>query len=211
MSFTVNVPSVPGVPAVISVPGVSTILNLLTGDAISLFAGLTKAPWGIYLGFLPVVPADTVTAFDFDQQFDISDFPVEQGQFASYNKVYRPFEPTLEFSRGGTIAERQEMLDALNAIVGTTQLFNVVTADATYTNVNIVGYSYSQRADSGVGLMRVSVRCRQVMETGIGSLLSTIVNAIDPSADSQINGGTVQAIAPTGAQLGALPSLIGAL
>jgi len=193
----------------IDVPGVGEIVTLLTQDAISLFAGQINAPWGIYLGFLPIVQADTVTAFDYDQDFDISDYPVEQGQFQSYNKVYRPFETTFRFSKGGTLAQRQLLLDSVQAIIGDTNLYNVVTADATYVGVNLVGYSYSQRADSGLGLIQVDVRARQVKETNtlISSIANFITNAIDPSNDSQVNGGTVQSSSPSSFQLSSLASI----
>lgn len=210
MSFAVNVPDVPGVPSVIRLPGVSDILSLVTSDALSLFAGLANAPWGIYLGFLPIVQADNVVSFEFDQQFQISDYPIEQGQFASYNKVYRPFTTGLRFSRGGNIVQRQEMLDSISAIVGDTNLYNVVTPSATYTNVNLTGYRYQQAAGAGLGLIQVDVMAEQVMETSslLSALVGLITNALDPSDTSQSNDGTVQTTAASSTQIGALPSIV---
>ena len=202
--------SIPGVPALSVDIDFGGIVNLLTSDAISLFAGLANAPWGIYLGFVPIVQADNVVSFEFDQQFQISDYPVEQGQFQSYNKVYRPFSTTFRFSRGGSVVARQEMLDSISAIIGGTELFNVVTPSATYTNVNLTGYRYQQAANAGLGLIQVDVMAEQVMETSLllSSIVGAITNALDPTANSQSNDGTVQTSAPSSTQLGALPSIV---
>lgn len=198
MSFPINVPNVPGVPPVIFAPGFSDVVSLLTQDALSLLAGVASLPWGIYLGPIPVVLADTVIAFEYRQAFEISNFPVEGGQFQSYNKVYRPFDVRFRFTAGGDLINRQKLLDSIGAIVGDTNLYNVVTADAVYLNVNLTGSSYQQSANNGIGLIAVDVMAEQV-KAASSALLSNVLN---PSSAAQVNGGTVQSLVPSQAQLG---------
>lgn len=194
--------SIPGLP-VINIPDIP---GLLTSDAISLAAGFLRAPWGLYIGFIPVVVADTVTAFGFQQEFDISDYPIENGEFASYNKVYRPFEGTIRFVAGGNLLRRQALLDSVAAIIGSTSLFNIVTEDAVYQSVNPVTYSYQQAAGDGVGLIKVDLKARQVKVTG-PLVTSIIPSPSDPSVAAQLNDGTVQPLTPTPTQNGLLPQI----
>lgn len=205
MSFLVDVPNVPGVPSVnFAFPGAGSILTLLTEDAVSLFAGVLSLPWGIYLGPVPVVLADNVISFEYDQEYDISDYPIEGGQFASYNKVYRPFNVVFRFSTGGPLIARQAFLDSIAAVISDLNEYTVVTADAVYQSVNLVGYRYRQQADDGVGLIKVDVMARQVQNAAAAALSSAISNPANPASASQVNGGVVQPIAPTATQASVL-------
>lgn len=183
--------NIPGLPAI----NIPDVVGLLIGDAISLGAGFLRAPWGLYFGFIPVVLADNVATFGFQQEFDISDYPIENGEFASFNKVYRPFEGMIRFTAGGNLLRRQALLDSIQAIIGSTSLYNIVTEDAVYSNVNPVSYTYQQSAGDGVGLIKVDVKARQVKTTG-PAVTSIIPNPIDPGASAQVNSGAVQPLLP---------------
>ncbi|HEY0120657.1 MAG TPA: hypothetical protein VGC14_02660 [Rhizobium sp.] len=197
MAFTVTVPNVAGVPSVLFASSTSTVLSLLTSDAASIFSGASQAqPWGIYLGGSPVVLADNVVSFDFRQQWAISDFPVEKGAFASYNKVQIPIDARFRFTAGGSTANREAFLASIAAIAGDLNLYTVVTPTAIYASVNITHYDYSQTATNGVGLLTVDVWTEEVRETGAQAMSSTQ----SPTAASQVNGGTVQTSAATSAQ-----------
>jgi hypothetical protein len=195
--------SIPGLP-VISFPNV---LGLLTGDAISLAAGFLRVPWGIYLGFVPVVIADTVVSFDYDQEYRIADFPIEGGQFDSYNKVYQPFRVGLRFTAGGSLIRRQALLDSIGAVISDLNLYNVVTEDAVYLGVNLVSQRYRQTADDGVGLIKVDVVAQQVKSAALPTLGNLIPHPADPSASVQINGGPINPIGPTQAQVNSIPAI----
>lgn len=198
--------SIPGLPA-INLPGLDTIVPLLTADAISLAVGFLNVPWGIYNGIVPVVLADNVTSFEFDQDFRISGYPVEGGQFASYNKVYDPFHVTLQFTAGGNLVRRQALLDSIAAIIGDLNLYNIVSAEAVYTNLNLISYRYRQTAGDGVGLIKVDVVAEQVKTTAPATITSVITNPIDPGASTQVNDGVVQPIDPTQTQANMVPQM----
>lgn len=193
--MAVHVPNVPGVPSVVFAAA-TEVITLLTRDAISLFTGFSISPWGIYKGGFPVVLAETVTAFDYKQQWSISDFPVERGGFESYNKVAVPFETGFRFAAGGVSVQRQQLLDSIAAIAGDTELYDVVTPDAVYINVNISRYDYRQRASDGVGLIQVDVFATEIREV-VGLALS---NSKAPTSAAQTNSGPVQAVAATTTQ-----------
>ena len=197
MAFPVNVPRVPGVPSVLFASTIGQVLNFLTQDAVGIFTGLSQQqPWGIYLGGAPVVLADNVVSFDLRKQWAISDYPVEQGAFASYNKVFIPFDGRFKFTAGGSDAKRQALLTSIEAIAGDLNLYTIVTPIAIYPSVNITHYDYSQTATNGVGLLSVDVWTEEVRETGAQAMSNTA----SPTASAQVNGGTVQPVAATRAQ-----------
>lgn len=168
-------------------------IELLIADALSLiFRG--RAPgWGIYRGGVPVVIADSVIAFDFRKGWAISDYPVERGSFESYDKVEIPFGTRFRFAAGGNEARQQALLSSIAAIAGDLQLYDIVTPAKVYLDANIERYDYSQTATNGVGLIQVDVTAIEIREVGGGMFTATK----SPSVAGQVNGGPVQAVAPS--------------
>lgn len=185
-------------------------MNLLTADfqfgldglgsaSIGVSIGLGSifsSTWGIYSGGSPIIVADTVTGFDYKQEWSLSDFPVERGAFETYDKVQLPFDVRVRFVAGDTLANRSALLGSLAAIAGTTQLFDAVTPEATYTNVNITHYDYRRSARRGLGLLEVDVWCLEVRQGAMTIGTSTA----SPSASAQQNGGSVQPTTASPAQ-----------
>lgn len=174
------------------------ILQLLTRDAVGLLSGsFSRQPWGIYSGGAPVILADNVVEVQYRQQWSISDFPVERGAFESYDKVQVPYDARLRFTAGGSEANRAAMLASIAAVAGDTNLYDVVTPEAVYLSCNFTHYDYSRRSNEGLGLLSVDIWLIEVRET----VSAAMSNTKDPSGASQQNGGTVQTIPASGAQL----------
>ena len=174
-------------------------LELLLADALSLIFRGRASAWGIYRGGIPVVIADSITAFDFRKQWAISDYPVERGSFESYDKVEVPYGTRLRCAAGGNEARQQALLSSISAIAGDLQLYNIVTPARVYLNANIERYDYAQTATNGVGLMQVDVTVIEIREAGGGMFSATK----SPTVAGLVNGGPVQPVAPTAAQFGA--------
>jgi hypothetical protein len=90
------IPGLPGLPSDVSV---FDDVALLGSDAVSLL-GFNTPQWGLFQDGEPLVVADTVTAFDFREDWRISKAPLEGGAFTSYNKVQIPFGIVLRFVAG---------------------------------------------------------------------------------------------------------------
>lgn len=171
----------------------SALTSVLEADAIGLVSSVfSTSSWGIYLSAVPVITADTVTAFDLRKGWSISDHPVEDGSFASYNKVYEPFRGTVRFVKGGSLAERELFLAEIEAIADTLVLYEIVTPEAVYDNVNITGFSYRRTAIDGVSMLTVDVTCEEVRVTESTSYSTTESTTSSSTSASQVNGGTVQ-------------------
>jgi len=197
MAVFPNVPIAPGVPAIPRDPfALPDVIDLLTADVVSLFAGAFGPQWGLFLDGAPVVVADNVVAVDYKQEWVIADYPLEEGAFETYDKVQTPFSFRLSFSAGGSEGDRQALLDSIDAIAGTTDLYDAVTPEAVYENVNVANYSYRRTATNGVGLITVDVMCVQIRIATSDTLDSTQ----SPSAAATVNDGTVQTVPATPTQ-----------
>jgi hypothetical protein len=182
---------IPGLPGLPSGVNVFDDVALLVSDAVSLF-GFGTPQWGLFQDGSPVVVADNVLAFDFREDWRISKAPLEQGAFTSYNKVQIPFGIVLRFSAGGSLANRQALLDSIEAIIGSLDLFDAVTPEATYSNVNPTHRDYHRTAENGQGLLVVDLHCELVNE----SAESEFSNTQSPTAAGQSDNGQVQAQSP---------------
>lgn len=194
------VPNVPGVPPLTSY--LSAVPVLLVSDAIQFLASLFAPQWGIFLDGVPVVLADSVIDFSYKQEWTISDYPVEQGGFLSYDKVSTPYDVRIRFSTGGSEADRQDFLDSIAAVAGSLQLFDVVTPEEIYTNANIFHYDYRRTSQNGVGLIVVDIWLVEIRTTATAAFSNTQ----SPSGASPVAGGNVQAVPPNNAQSSAVGS-----
>ena len=185
-----NVPRVPGVPNLSSFSDV--FIPFLIADVLTGLFGAPAPVWGIYLDGEAIIAADNVISFDFRQDFPISDYPVEQGGFQSYDKVQLPAEIKISFSRGGSIADRQDFLNSIDQVINTTDLYDVVTPEQIYVGYNFTHRDFRRRAQNGVGLITVDLWLTEVRET----TTSSFTNTQQPGEAGQTNTGNVQPQSP---------------
>lgn len=181
-------------------------MTLLTQDTAQLPTTPGAPPWGLYLNNTMVIQADNVVQMDYDQNWSISDYPVEQGGFESYDKVALPFDGRFRFSRGGDVLTRQSLLASIADVAGTTQLFDLVIPEKTYPNVCIMRQSYNRKADAGLGLMIVDVWVQEIRIAPDAAFSTTpgvnpITNASTASGQSAVDGGQVNGTQPNSLQL----------
>lgn len=167
-----------------------------------------------------VIP-DTVPRFEFRGDYRVSNYPVEQGAFASYNKVAEPFEIRMVLVCGGLnfmqmgVAKmglglgpqamtKGAFLDSLDHMLTSTDLFTVVTPDITYKSLTLDHYDYRREATGGATMLTVEAWFKQVRV----ATPAQYGNPKSSSAATPVNSGTVQA---TTFPLGTLPASIGPL
>jgi len=186
-----------GVPNLLIPLPAAAPVTLLTADTAGSLASFGAPQWGLFLNGALVVSADSVVAFEFKQEYAISDYQVEEGAFESYNKVQIPFDVRLTFTAGGSLANREGLLNSIAAIIGDLNFYTAMTPEVAYPSVNLVHWDYKRTATNGLGLMQVNVWCEQVMvNVGSGGLTNTAA----PSGATQQNNGTVQPTTPTSTQ-----------
>src|SRR5258708_5580656 len=142
------IPFAPGVPPLTSYAPLTSV-TLLVADALSFLASLFGPPWGIFLNGFPIISADSVVTLDYKQEWTVSDYPVEQGAFETYDKVEMPFETRIRFSAGGSEFNRFNLLQSIAAIADSVTLLDVVTPEQVYNSVTISHYDYRRTAQNG--------------------------------------------------------------
>lgn len=193
-----------GVPPLFSqtdVAALSVNVVLLVADTFIGYSLGQIPQWGLYLNGVPVVTADTVTAFGYRQEWAIADYPVERGGFESYDKVNVPFRIHLQFASGGSEINRQILIDSIAAIGDTLTLFDAVTPEEVYVGVNVERYEYRRTATNGVGLVTVDMDVLEIREDGV---TQGFQNPAVPSGFQPAPTGNVQSSDITGTQ--ALPA-----
>ena len=225
-----NVPNLPGVPPIPRLPGavVSTALTVGSGVITALLGGAAQKPnlWGIYnakgtftvtpgvgaqsTGLTPVLNPDSTLEFSYRRDFDVSDFPVVNGAFASYNKVQRPFEVQLRLSKGSTQQARTQFLNAIETLASSLTLYDIHTPEKIYQNCNLARWEVSRTsAKDAFFLTQVDLTFVEIRQTtaqygtspiflpGISPYSSpsfdwSLQNAQSPAALPTVNQGTVQ-------------------
>lgn len=193
-----NVANLPGVPQLNRANNViNTVLGVAQGISAIVGTGNSSFKWGIYNadGSALAVEPDNIINFDNRNEWDTSDYPVEQGSFASYNKVVVPFEIAVRLTKGGSLSDRAAMLAAIKAIAGDTNLYTIVTPELSYPSVNILRYEVTRRAQSGAYyLQEVDIYFRKILQVDAQYSTSTTstVNAKNPAALPAVNQGNVQ-------------------
>lgn len=135
-------------------------------------------------------------SMEFTKEFRVSNFPVEDGGFASYNKVGLPGEAVVTLCMGGSEADRKSFLDSIDGACGSTNLYDIKTPTATYINYSINRYSYSRRSESGAQLLIVTLEISEVKF--VTSVRTTVeekkkINAKKPEGASPKDSGITQA------------------
>lgn len=159
--------------------------DIVVTDLYNILTTSTGLPtYGLYYLGIPVIIADTVTSINHSAAWNISTYPVERGQFISYNKVYQPFTATLKFTSGGSRTNRRLLFNSVAAISETYLLYDVVMPEYVYRKVNVVGHNISREASSGNGLINIEVNVEQVKEFDSTPLFARGASQIIKSAFS---------------------------
>lgn len=211
-----NVPRLPGVPQVRRSPLFPANPGPVIGTAVALgrlWEALT-APitWGVFRqqdtqtdaagvptvtvrgNLQPVITADSVLDFGYRNEYDVADYPLQDGAFANYNKVALPYEASVRFAKGGTKEERREFLNQLEDILVTTELFYILTPERTYVDVNPVRLEVVRRGAGGAYfLTEVDLFFREIrsVQPQYTNTAVATQNAQNPSAQPVDNNGTV--------------------
>lgn len=222
-----DVPPYPGVPALVRSINVPPVIQISLGltQSILLSALQSQTQWGIFdskgnqlgasgdeNGIIQSIIVGSVlstNAFEFVKETRISDFPVEQGGFANYNKVEMPANPVVTLALAGSEIDRTSFLNEIAAACVSTELYSVVTPEVTYVNYSIERYNYVRRAERGATLLLVEISLKEIRQVSASysSVQTPINQPQNPNATSQTNGGIVQPAAPDQSVLKQLANL----
>lgn len=223
-----NIPKLPGVPAIPRSPNfpptTQAVLGIVQGTLWRI--AQTQTQWGIFdangkpladpskfsgitgqlfnsvggLVGLGVAATSSTNSVEYSRENRVSDFPVEKGSFATYNKVVLPANPIVTLCMEGSESDRKKFLNAIETASGTTDLYNVVTPEVQYIGYNIETYNYARRASRGATLLVVEITLKEVREVSVQFAQASTQTPIDAPKDSgatpPVDNGKVQAKTP---------------
>lgn len=132
-------------------------------DSLSVASRYGFPQWGIFSSTGgAILQANSVLAIEYARDYNVSDYPQEQGAFQSYNKVTIPYLAKITYVISDT---RQQFLGAVEAAVKSLQLVAVITPDVQYASANLTHYDY-RRQKQNVSLIDVTVWCREIRVAG---------------------------------------------
>lgn len=158
-----------------------------------------KAIWGVFdpTG-IRAIDADSIVDFDVRNETKISDFPVQAGGFATYNKVLLPYDIQIRVSKAGTATDRATFLNQIDAVWQSLALYTVMTPERSYINLNCERYEITRRGGQGAYFLTdVDLFFRQIIQV-TAQYTTTVVdtsNAQQPSDQPVQSAGSVQAVA----------------
>ena len=158
--------------------------------------------WGLYTQGsdpTPVLDVDTVIDLKFGDTSKVSDFPVEEGSFASYNKVIAPYQPKIKVivgsSKDGQTSSQvriKNLLQDLFEEVRSTNIYDLHLPETYYEGVTVEKYDYSRTAAKGRGMLEVDITLMQIIEVSPQSTTVTLPSPKKPKAAPGVNGGKAQ-------------------
>lgn len=205
-----DVPVAEGVPPVFRAPTAMAApldLPLIADDVGGATGGLVT--WGIYKtnGGPSALNFDSMVAVEPRQEFRISDYPIEAGGFESYNKVATPAELRVTVTRGGSDGSRDNFLTRIDAMIASTDLFDVVTPDSAFRGYSLVSKDYRRTAEAGATLLSVELNFEEIRQTAASAFTAANAHANtngdppkSPSGANPVSAGPVQPVTPTATQ-----------
>jgi hypothetical protein len=151
--------------------------------------------WGVFdLDGNEVFDVDSCVEIKYSGKAKTSNFPVEEGAFASYNKVKEPIQYKVSLAVSGEDrcaafeADLEEELSAAN-------LYNIATPTMTYMNVTLDGYNISHTAGN-INALTVELSLLEVREVTPSYTTVTIPKPKKPTSASAAGGGKGNPSAP---------------
>lgn len=178
-----------GIPPLLNqIANVTNTVQLLVADAQIAFNLFSGPKWGIgQNGFFSIVP-DSVLSVAVKRDWQLPNYPQEEGAFQSYNKVTMPFDARVSMSKGGSDADRAAFLATIDSMSESTELYDVVMPELIMQNANIVHYDYRRTSTNGIGLLTVDLWLLEIRVAPSPAFTNT---AKPSGADAQ-QGGMVQ-------------------
>lgn len=207
--MALKLPSIPSLPSV-NVPKVvsfakspAAVLNVVSLIAKNLPKLNPPRPIYAILNAETLIPLTIPDSWQeitpLVSEYQVSDYPIEDGAFATYNKVRRPSLVAATLTKGGTDLERATWLEAIRQQLQSdpTALYNILTPAGIFPNQTLVSLSFQTRNDRGSNLLYLEMKFSEVPPIDVPSLLGA--NAVEPTSGPMAAVGRVYSTATSAA------------
>lgn len=202
-----SLPSLPKLPT--SLPGANlvapAILNAVS--VIAKFLPNLNPPRPIYAilnvkTYLPLtIPDSYAEITPRFAEYQISDYPVEDGGFMAANKVRRPVQVDVTLVKEGSDLARLTWLEAIRQQLASDPLarYHILTPNGLFQNLTITGLSFNTRRDRGQNLLYLDAKFSEVPDIPTSSLVGEKAKA-DESKPTEDAGRVFPTDTPTATQ-----------
>lgn len=195
-----TVPQLPGVPQLARASAFFNNVTLAT-SAIQQFlwsSTQVKPTWGLFnAAGAVVISPDNYLGLENSNDWKVSDFPLQDGQFSAYNKVVIPFTVSVKITKGGSLQQRKTLLQQLDAIAGDTNVYKLIVPEKSYLKLNITSYRQRRMGSEGAYYfadLEIFFRNIQASPSQYSSTTANTINAQNPNATPPQNLGVQSAV-----------------
>ena len=202
---TLTKPAYPSVPQLPGVPSLPRALNqnaaivgitARVSSVLAIASALTKPIWGVYnSSHMRVLEPDSIVEVKYAPDTKVMAFPVQEGAFASYNKVNMPNEVSVRMTLAGSVALRTAFINSVEQMIRSLNLYSVITPERTFIRLNPVSYTWDRKTPKesrflDITLHFIEIRTVQANVTSTGALSALTADKVqDPSSSSSVNTG----------------------
>lgn len=141
-----------------------------------------------------VITPDSVLSVEYRGEQRISNFPIEKGSFASYNKIAVPYDLRVSLTCNGQgEMTRDAFLTQLEAMKNSLDIYTFITPDFNYQSINLEHYDYRREAGRGVQLITADLFFTEIRIVDN----NVFANTATPSGSGQQKNGSVNTLPPT--------------
>ena len=111
--------------------------------------------WGVFIAGTtePAFAFSSVSELSIGGDANISDYPIENGTFTTYNKVLMPNTYPIRLCRDGSEAQRGAFLAWLQASLTSLELFDVLCPENSYSSVTLKSYRLTRSSTNGAAMI----------------------------------------------------------
>ena len=149
---------------------------------------------------IPLTVPDSWGEFSPRYETQVSDYPIENGAFAAYNKVKRPTGVSVTMIKTGSDVARFAWLTAIRQQEAQfpNALYTLVSPQGVYVDFTLQGINYETRPDKGSNILYLTLQFTEVPQ--IATSLNGFTNVLEAKSTPVSQIGNVFSNAATSAQ-----------
>lgn len=142
---------------------------------------------------------NSMLEFSAEKASRLPDEPIEQGSFATYNRVIEPIVISCRLAVEGYPSQLHRIVDRLTTLSENDEKVVLVTPEQTYQNMMLESFDYRRDSMSGRGVLFVDLRLKEIREVKSAQTTTSVEEPIeaedceDGSCVDDIEDGEVQA------------------
>ncbi len=138
---------------------------------------------------------DSFIDFEYKEDHKIPNYPIQNGGFASYNKVTLPYEIKLRVTKGGlgnNVYSIVSFLNKIEILLSSTAILTVTTPDCVYNSVSLIHFDYRKESINGATLLIADLTFQEVRV-----VVAPSNPCASPNSVATTKNGQVSCVTPT--------------